>query len=96
MVSQKILSISAILSSSSSTTAGSIAALGAGGAGQLGGLVEQAVQLGVLLEVRGLEVVGPQHPEVVLDQLGPLLLDQDGAGAEDRVLVALRTSPRCP
>src|SRR3954453_9579331 len=43
-------------------------ALGAGGAGELGGLVDQGVQLGVLLEVRGLEVVGPQHPEVVLDQ----------------------------
>src|SRR4051794_22205962 len=33
-------------------------------AGQLGGLVEQAVQLRVLLEVVRLEVVGPQHPEV--------------------------------
>src|SRR6478735_8526248 len=33
--------------------------LGAGGTGQLGGLVDQGVQLGVLLEVRGLEVVGP-------------------------------------
>src|SRR6478735_9188823 len=43
--------------------------LGAGGTGQLGGLVDQGVQLRVLLEVRGLEVVGPQHPEVVLDQL---------------------------
>src|SRR3954451_25079013 len=65
------------------------AALAAGGAGLLGRLVEQLVQLRVLLEVRGLEVVGPQHPQVVLDQVGPLLLDQDGAGAEDRVLVGL-------
>ena len=61
--------------------------LGAGGAGELGGLVEQLVQLRVLLEVRRLEVVGPQHPEVVLDQLGALLLDQDGAGAEVGVVV---------
>src|ERR1022692_245648 len=58
------------------------AALGATSAGQLGGLVEQRVQLGVLLEVRRLEVVRPQHPQVVLDQLGPLFLDQDGAGPE--------------
>src|SRR3954466_8155041 len=65
------------------------AALAAGRAGLLGGLVEQLVQLRVLLEVRGLEVVGPQHPQMVLDQLRALLLDQDGAGAEDRVLVAL-------
>src|SRR4051794_22024131 len=65
------------------------AALAAGRAGLLGGLVEQLVQLRVLLEVRRLEVVGPQHPQVVLDQVGPLLLDQDGAGAEDRVLVGL-------
>src|SRR3954451_18217702 len=65
------------------------AALAAGGAGLLGRLVEQLVQLRVLLEVRGLEVVGPEHPQVVLDQVRPLFLDQDGAGAEDRVLVAL-------
>src|SRR3954464_2867602 len=65
------------------------AALAAGGAGLLGRLVEQLVQLRVLLEVRRLEVVGPQHPQVVLDQIAPLFLDQDGAGAEDRVLVAL-------
>src|SRR5215831_15677660 len=37
------------------------AALGARGAGQLGGLVEQLVQVRVLLEVRRLEVVRPQH-----------------------------------
>src|SRR3712207_3239523 len=65
------------------------AALAAGGAGLLGRLVEQLVQLRVLLEVRGLEVVGPQHPQVVLDQVRPLLLDQDRAGAERRVLVGL-------
>src|ERR1044072_1621953 len=63
-------------------------ALRAGRTGQLGRLVEQLVQPGGLLEVRGLEVVGPQHPEVVLDQLGPLLLDQDRAGAELGVLIA--------
>src|SRR3954470_16608037 len=65
------------------------AALATGGAGRLRGLVEQLVQLRVLLEVRRLEVVGPQHPQVVLDQVRPLLLDQDGAGTEDRVLVGL-------
>ena len=47
-----------------------VAALRATRTGQLGRLVEQGVQLRVLLEVRGLEVVGPQHPEVVLDQVG--------------------------
>ena len=64
-------------------------ALGAGSTGELGGLVDQLVQLGVLLEVRRLEVVGPQHPEVVLDQLGALLLDQDRAGAEVGVVVVV-------
>src|SRR5664279_69193 len=59
------------------------------GAGELGGLVEQRVELRVLREVRGLEVVGPEHPEVVLDQVGPLLLDGQGAGAEGRVVIAL-------
>src|SRR4051794_14035731 len=49
-------------------------ALAAAGAGLLGGLVEQLVQLRVLLEVRRLEVVGPQHPQVVLDEFRALLL----------------------
>src|SRR3954465_9371535 len=71
------------------TLGGVHAALAAGGAGPLGGLVEQLVQPRVLLEVRGLEVVGPQHPQVVLDQVGAGLLDQDRAGAEGRVLVRL-------
>src|SRR6266700_4229707 len=62
-------------------------ALGAAGACQLGGLVEQGVQLRVLLEVRRLEVVGPQHPQVVLDKLGALLLDDDRASPESRVLI---------
>ena len=62
-------------------------ALRAGGAGELGGLVDQRVQLRVLLEVRRLEVVGPQHPEVVLDELGALLLDEHGSGAEVGVVV---------
>src|SRR3954451_6862177 len=57
--------------------------------GGLGGLVEQLVELRVLLEVRRLEVVRPEHPEVVLDEVRPLLLDQDRAGPEGRVLVAL-------
>src|SRR3712207_7348252 len=56
---------------------------------ELGRLVEQRVQLRVLLEVRGLEVVGPQHPQVVLDQLSPLLLDEQGPGTELRVGVGL-------
>src|SRR5690242_16946890 len=58
------------------------AALGTRGPGELGGLVEQLVQLRVLLEVRRLEVVGPQHPQVMLDQLGTLFLDEDRAGPE--------------
>src|SRR5580693_7385946 len=65
------------------------AALGAGGASQLGGLVEQRVQLRVLLEVRRLEVVGPQHPQVVLDQLRTLFLDDYATLPELRVRVLL-------
>src|SRR5205807_10020246 len=64
-------------------------ALGAGRAGGLGRLVEQLVQVRVLLEVRGLEVVGPENPQVVLDELGALFLDQDRTRTELRVLVAL-------
>src|SRR4051794_13512209 len=58
--------------------------------GGLGGLVEQLVELRVLLEVRRLEVVRPEHPEVVLDELGPLLLDQDGARPEVGVARGVR------
>src|SRR6202034_1746011 len=65
------------------------AALGAGRAGPLSGLGEQRVQLRVLLEVRRLEVVGPQHPEVMLDQLGTLFLDDQAAGPELGVRVLL-------
>src|SRR6185312_4475489 len=35
------------------------------------------------------EVVGPQHPQVVLDELGALLLDEQRPGAELRILVRL-------
>src|SRR5580700_3125757 len=65
------------------------AALGASGPGQLGGLVEHLVQLRVLREVRRLEVVRPQHPQVVLDQLSTLLLDDYAALPELRVRVLL-------
>src|SRR5580693_5115049 len=58
-------------------------------AGQLGRLVDQLVQLRVLLKVRRLEVVGPQDPEVVLNQLRPLFLDDQRPGAELRVGVLL-------
>ena len=58
------------------------AALSAASARQFGGVVEQLVQLRVLLKVRWLEVVRPQHPQVMLDELGPLLLDVDRASAE--------------
>src|SRR5580704_7103343 len=65
------------------------AALGARRARGLGGLVEQLVELRVLLEVRRLEVVGPQHPQVVLDQLGALFLYDQATGPELRVRVRL-------
>src|SRR5258707_2855807 len=58
------------------------AAFGASGARELGGVVEQLVQLRVLLEVRWLEVVGPQHPQVVFDQVGAFFLDVYRPGAE--------------
>src|SRR3954454_23902311 len=38
-------------------------------AGQLGGVPEQLVQRGVLLEMLGLEVVGPEHPQVMFAEL---------------------------
>src|SRR3954463_10480299 len=69
--------------------AGVDGALAAGSAGELRRLVEQLVELRVLLEVRRLEVVGPQHPQVVLHELRTLLLDEQRASAEDGVLVAL-------
>ena len=64
---------------------------------------EQLVQVRHGLEVLGLEVVVPQDVEVVLDQVGLLLLDGDRAGPEGRVLVGRvllvdavdRTRPRC-
>src|SRR3984957_1459510 len=56
---------------------------------ELGGLVEEGVQLRVLLKVRRLEVVGPQHPQVVLDQFGALLLDDQATSPEFRVRVLL-------
>ena len=43
---------------------------------------EQLVQVRDLLEVLGLEVVVPEDVEVVLDELGPLLLDRDRARPE--------------
>ena len=49
-------------------------------------LPEQVAQLGVLGLVLGLEVVGPQHPQVVLDQVGPLLFDEDRPGLERLVV----------
>jgi hypothetical protein len=53
----------------------------------LDGVVDQHVQVGVLLEVLGLEVVVPQHREVVLGQRGAVVDDLECAGPEDRVLV---------
>src|SRR5580693_4456995 len=53
--------------------------------GQLRGLVDEGVQLRVLLEVRRLEVVRPQHPQVVLDEFRALFLDDERPGAELRV-----------
>src|SRR3954469_24775110 len=61
--------------------------LGAAATGELGGLVEQLVEVGALLEVRRFAVVGPQHPEVVLDEVGALFLDRACAGLEVRVVV---------
>src|SRR6266702_1381056 len=63
--------------------------LGPARPGQLGRLVEELVQVRVLLEVRRLEVVSPQHPQVVLDELGALLLDDQRPGAELGVRIGL-------
>ena len=87
LVSQKIAAISSILASSSSALAASLLPLVPVAPASLVASLTRRVQLRVLLEVRGLEVVGPEHPQVVLDQLGALLLDEDRAGAELGVVV---------
>src|SRR6266498_202296 len=51
-------------------------------AGGLRGLPEEVVELGVRLEVLGLEVVGPQDPQMVLHQVRPLLRDEEAPGLE--------------
>src|SRR6185369_8367018 len=56
---------------------------------RLGRLPEQIVQVRDLVDVFGLEVVVPQNVEVVLDQIGPLLLDADRSGAEGLIRVRL-------
>ena len=58
-------------------------------AGLLVGLPERLVDAGVLLEVLGLEVVAPEDVEVVLDELGALLLDVDASRLEQRVVAGL-------
>jgi hypothetical protein len=45
------------------------------GRGQLGGLPHDVVQVGVLLEMLGLEVVRPQNDDLVLGEFGVLFLD---------------------
>src|SRR5688572_22076918 len=55
----------------------------------LGGLPEGLVQVRVLLEVLGLEVVVPQDVEMVLHELGALLLDVDAARAEVLVVAGV-------
>src|SRR5688500_4864797 len=57
--------------------------------GLLGGLPEGLVQVRVLLEMLGLEVVVPEDVEVVLHELGALLLDVDAAGAEVLVVAGV-------
>ena len=53
------------------------------------GLPERLVDAGMLLEVLGLEVVVPEDVEVVLDELGALLLDVDAAGLEELVVAGI-------
>ena len=65
-------------------------------AGQLGGVIEELVELRVLLEVRCLEVVGPQDPQVVLDELGTLFLDDQAAGPGTQGPCSAGTSRRWP
>ena len=84
LVSQKILSISAIWSSRSSATLTSFVFLASPAV--LVAFQKRSCSCGVLLQVLGLEVVGPQDPQVVLDQVGPLLLDEDGPALEDLVV----------
>ena len=65
-------------------------------AGELRRVPELLVQVGVRLQVLGLEVVGPQHPQVMLHQVRALLLDGHGAVLEDRVVASPGTSPDRP
>ncbi len=82
-----ISSTESIMSSSSLAAAASIDLLHLGGL--LGGLPERLVQAGVLLEVLRLEVVVPEDVQVVLDELGALLLDVDASGAEELVVAGI-------
>ena len=61
-------------------------ALGSAGTGKLGGLVKQFVEIGVLLKVRWFEVIGPQNPKVLLDQVRALLFDEEGARLEVHIV----------
>src|SRR5688500_12270668 len=54
--------------------------------GLLRGLPECLVQVRVLLEMLRLEIVVPEHVEVVLDELGALFLDVNAARAEELVV----------
>src|SRR5918992_3445877 len=57
--------------------------------GLLRGLPERLVQVRVLLEVLGLEVVVPENVEMLLDEFGPLLLDVDAARLEEGVVAGV-------
>jgi hypothetical protein len=57
-------------------------------AGGLGGLPKEFVEIRVLLKVLGLEVVGPQNPQVMLDEFAALFFDEQRAHLE--VVVARR------
>src|SRR5205814_8051109 len=56
--------------------------------GRLGRVPEGLMEVWEGAEVLGLEVVVPQDVEVMLDELGSLFLDRDGAHPEGRILVA--------
>src|SRR5207253_2398215 len=60
-----------------------------GVAGFLRRVPEQLVQVRILLEVLGLEVVRPEHPQMMLHEVRPLFLDRDGALAEFGVVRSL-------
>ena len=87
LVSQKMLEISWILASSWSATPSSNSPFVPAAPASFVASLKRVCRCGYFSKCGSLEVVGPQHPEVVLDELGALLLDDRRAHPEVGVVV---------